>query len=250
MHRPSLYVHVADALREEIERGVAVPGDRLVEMQVARRFGVSQAPVREALRMLEREGLVDHRPRRGVYVRLISAVDIEEIYSLRVAIEGLSARRAVQHMTSDDRALMWAALDSMESAAGLEPSGFVDASLAVHEAIALTARHARLYAVWRTIASHTRRFAHLQGRFDDLEADVRAHRALLVTFDEGDPDLAEAAMKQHVTAAGQALLRFAADAGLLQQGTAAGGAPSFDEWATLLRGERPIPLPRIAGAES
>ncbi|MDX6571986.1 MAG: hypothetical protein QOC86_1142, partial [Gaiellales bacterium] len=131
MHRPSLYVHVADALREEIERGVAAPGDRLVEMQVARRFGVSQAPVREALRMLEREGLVDHRPRRGVYVRLISAVDIEEIYSLRVAIEGLSARRAVQHMTSDDRALMWAALDSMESAAGLEPSGFVDASLAV-----------------------------------------------------------------------------------------------------------------------
>jgi hypothetical protein len=74
---------------------------------------------------------------------------------------------------------------------------------------------------------------------------------LLATFDKGDPDLAEAAMKQHVTAAGQALLRFAADAGLLQQGTAAAdGAPSFDEWAALLRGEGPIPLPRIAGGES
>ena len=55
-------------------------------------------------------------------------------------------------------------------------------------------------------------------------------------------------MKQHVTAAGQALLRFAADAGLLQQGTA-DGAPSFDEWATLLRGEQPRPLPQIAGGE-
>jgi DNA-binding GntR family transcriptional regulator len=248
MPRPSLHVYVANALREEIERGVAAPGDRLVEMQVARRFGVSQAPVREALRMLEREGLVDHRPRRGVYVRPITAVDIEEIYSLRVAIEGLSARRAVQRMTSDDRALMWGALDAMRSSAGHEQSDFVDASLAVHEAIALTARHARLYSVWRTIASHTRRFAHLQGRFDDLDADVVGHRALLETFDKGDPDLAEAAMKEHVTTAGQALLRFAADAGLLEQGTGEGAA-SFDEWATLLRGQVERPLGWPAGGE-
>jgi DNA-binding GntR family transcriptional regulator len=143
---------------------------------------------------------------------------------------------------------MWSALDVMESAAELEPGGFVDASLAVHEAIALTARLSRLYAVWRTIASHTRRFAHLQGRFDDLAADVKAHRALLETFDRRDPDLAEAAMKQHVTAAGQALLGFAAHAGLLHQGTR-DRAPSFDEWATLLRGEQPSRLPRFAGGE-
>jgi DNA-binding GntR family transcriptional regulator len=95
----SLHVHVADALREEIERGLLAPGERLVEMALARRFEVSQGPVREALRLLEREGLVDHRPRRGVYVRVLSARDIEEVYSLRAAIEGLAVRRAVQLMT-------------------------------------------------------------------------------------------------------------------------------------------------------
>jgi DNA-binding GntR family transcriptional regulator len=236
MPRPSLHVHVADALREEIERGVAAPGQRLVEMQVARRFGVSQAPVREALRLLEREGLVDHFPRRGVYVRPISVVDIEEIYSLRVAIEGLAARRAAQLMTSDDRALMWAALDAMNTA-GEEESRYVDASLAVHEAIALTARHARLYAVWRTIASHARRFAHLQGRFDDHAADVVIHRALIRAIESGDPDLAEAAMRDHVRVAGESLLRFAADAGVLEQGDAA-DTVRFEHAAALLRSER------------
>jgi DNA-binding GntR family transcriptional regulator len=236
MPHPSLHVHVADALRVEIERGVLGPGERLVEMHVARRFGVSQGPVREALRLLEREGLVDHRPRRGVYVRALSAVDMEEIYSLRSTIEGLAARRAVQLMTPADHARIREALDAMEAARAGDATEYVEASLAFHEAIALTARHARLYAVWQTIASQTRRCAHLSGRFDDFEADALRHQALLEALDAGDAERAEAAMRTHIDDAGRALLRHAGEAGLVEQASAE-AVLRPERWAALLRGE-------------
>lgn len=236
MPQPSLHVHVADALRVEIERGLLGPGERLVEMHVARRFGVSQGPVREALRLLEREGLVEHRPRRGVYVRALSAIDMEEIYSLRSAIEGLAARRAVQLMTPADHARIREALDGMEAARAGDATEYVEASLAFHEAIALTARHARLYAVWQTIASQTRRFAHLSGRFDDFEADTLRHRALLDALDAGDAERAEAAMRAHIDDAGRALLLHAAEAGLVDHTSAESVLP-VERWAALLRGQ-------------
>lgn len=227
-------LHIADTLRDEIERNLILPGERLIEMQVARRFGVSQGPVREALRMLEREGLVDHRPRRGVYVRPISVRDIEEIYSLRAAVEGLAARRAALLMTSEDRAAMenvWLAM--REAASSEDPIALVEAALALHERIALAARHTRLYAVWQTIASQTRRFAHLHGRFDDYEADVRQHRELISALFAGDPAVAEGAMKAHVRDAGWALLRHALAAGLLEA-PAEHGTFGSEEWSILV----------------
>jgi DNA-binding GntR family transcriptional regulator len=97
---------VADVLRAEIERNMIAPGERLIETQVARRLNASQAPVREALRVLESEGLVEHLSRRGVYVKSISAREIEEVYTLRAAREGMTARRAMRLMTEQDLAEM------------------------------------------------------------------------------------------------------------------------------------------------
>ena len=70
-----LHRWVAEELRTAIASGQLQPGDRLVEMGLARKYQVSQGPIREALRLLEREGLVTHQPRRGVYVTRLSAQD-------------------------------------------------------------------------------------------------------------------------------------------------------------------------------
>lgn len=242
---PNLHAHVADALRDEIERNELLPGERLLEMHVARRFGVSQAPVREALRLLEREGLVEHRPRRGVYVCPLTVGAVEELYSLRAAIEGFAARRAVRLMTAQDRELLERALEAMRAAAKRrEVTALADGALAFHEQIVIAARHQRLHDVWLTIASENRRYSHLQGRFDDVEVDVVLHEQLLEALDSGDPDGAERAMRGHIRDAGHDLLRHAQAAGLV-------GAPDRvptgdgDDWSVLL--DLPVDRPPVAG---
>jgi DNA-binding GntR family transcriptional regulator len=231
---PNLHVRVADGLRDEIERNELLPGQRLLEMHVARRFGVSQAPVREALRVLEREGLVEHRPRRGVYVRQLTVDAVEELYSLRAAIEGFAARRAVRLMTAEDRALVEQALEAMREAARRRSvTALADGALALHEQIVVAARHKRLHDVWLTIASENRRYSHLHGRFDDVAADVALHEALVRTLGMRDPDVAEAAMRAHIRDAGQDLLRHALDAGLVDT-SGAGALREGGDWSLLL----------------
>src|SRR5690242_14507051 len=79
---------IADALREEIQRGTPGPGEALRQEEVAARFSVSRIPVREALRQLEAEGLVVVYPNRGAYVAQLSAQELREITDLRVLLEG------------------------------------------------------------------------------------------------------------------------------------------------------------------
>ena len=84
---PSLVELAVRRLRAEIVSGAFAPGERLVEEQLTRRFGISRAPLREALRLLGQQGLVEHLPRRGVRVVALSARDIDELFSLRDVLE-------------------------------------------------------------------------------------------------------------------------------------------------------------------
>ncbi|MBL8131055.1 MAG: GntR family transcriptional regulator [Anaerolineae bacterium] len=83
---------LAGMLRMAIQRGTYAPGDRLVELRIAEANGVSQATVRDALRLLERQGWVVSQPRRGVMVRAFSRADAEEIFALTAAVESLALR--------------------------------------------------------------------------------------------------------------------------------------------------------------
>jgi DNA-binding GntR family transcriptional regulator len=84
---PSLVELAVRRLRAEIVSGAFAPGERLVEEQLTRRLGISRAPLREALRLLGQQGLVEHLPRRGVRVVALSARDIDELFSLRDVLE-------------------------------------------------------------------------------------------------------------------------------------------------------------------
>ena len=87
--------HALDALRRAIVAGRLRPGARIGQDEFAQQLGVSIAPVREALRILEQEGQVTYRPRRGYFVTELEIADLEEIYGLRAVIEGRAARRAL-----------------------------------------------------------------------------------------------------------------------------------------------------------
>jgi DNA-binding GntR family transcriptional regulator len=95
--------HAVDWLRQAIIAGALRPGQRVIQEEIAERIGVSVAPVREALRVLEQEGQVTYRPRRGYFVTELRVEDLEEIYALRQVLEERAARRALP--TLDDDAL-------------------------------------------------------------------------------------------------------------------------------------------------
>jgi DNA-binding GntR family transcriptional regulator len=109
---------VADALRLEIHDGALPPGSPLRQEELARRFGVSRLPIRDALIRLESEGLVTVYPNRGAFVVQLSPAEVREIYELRLLIEGDVLERAVPLMTSSDLATIDRALAATAAGAG------------------------------------------------------------------------------------------------------------------------------------
>ncbi|MGH3837507.1 MAG: GntR family transcriptional regulator, partial [Pseudonocardiaceae bacterium] len=92
---PASLVELAvQRLRSEILSGALVPGERLIEEQLTRRFGTSRAPLREALRLLGQQGLVEHLPRRGVRITELSPRDVDELFSLREVLERFAVQTA------------------------------------------------------------------------------------------------------------------------------------------------------------
>src|SRR5207247_11200915 len=92
-------VAATELIREAIIEGRLAPGQRLKEEELARELGISRTPVREALLMLQAEGLVDAAPNRGAVVRSHDADDLEDLYQLRALLEGYAARRAAAHIS-------------------------------------------------------------------------------------------------------------------------------------------------------
>lgn len=143
----ALGVHVTDRLRRQIVAGKIAPGTHLVEGRLSKLFGVSRGPVRDALRQLDAEGLVETR-RRGVYVLGLSLEDIDELYSLRSLLEREALRMAMGQQQVD-----WStaerALDVMKSAAAAaDVEQFAHADLDFHTAFYAASGHRRLGGVW------------------------------------------------------------------------------------------------------
>lgn len=113
----SLTTQITDYLTKGIVKGEIACGERLIERQLQRHFGVSRAPIRESLHILEKSGFVFKVPRKGTFVRKITRTDIEENFIVRANLESLAARLAVDHLTESDIKHMKKALTKMEKAA-------------------------------------------------------------------------------------------------------------------------------------
>ena len=142
-------------LRGEILSGALVPGERIVEEQLTRRFGTSRAPLREALRLLGQQGLVEHLPRRGVRVTQLSARDIDELFTLRDVLEQFAARCALGGGHLPDPVgleAMAAAVTTMEHAT-LDGDALAQASAhrAFHLALVAMAGHRHLLDVYEPV---------------------------------------------------------------------------------------------------
>ncbi|BAS26365.1 GntR family transcriptional regulator [Limnochorda pilosa] len=212
-------------LKREIQRGVLKPGDRLVERSIAEQKHVSRTPVREALRRLHHDGLAEHYPRRGIVVAALSMEEIDEIYALREALEGLAAREAAKRVGPTALEELHGFLRRMEvTAATGQVEEIRRLNSEYHDRIiglSGMSHLARLVTQLRDrIEFYRRQSLSLEGRPDRT---VEEHRLLLDTLKQGDPDLAEAAMRLHIRRARDAAHRALASGAYGAPQAAAGG---------------------------
>ena len=178
---------------------------RLVETELAERFEVSRGPVRDALAELERSGLVELRPRKGSFVRALTASDVAEIYTLRSALESLALRLAAT--TGVDTVPMRTHLTALEAAHERNDTAAIGAAdMALHRSF-IAANHGRLLDAWEALADQTQlMMAALPAVDGDIQGPMGAHRSIVDAVEAGDADAAVAALTTHLDDAREAML--------------------------------------------
>lgn len=148
---------VCDGLRERIVTGRLRPGDRLVERELAAEFGVSRVPVREAIRMLLGEGLLQTVSPRRIVVRELTRRDVENLFDMREALEVLAVRRAAEHRTDIEvRTLSRLLVASRTAAAAGDPERLARADAAFHARIVRMSRNELLVDTLDTLEGRLR----------------------------------------------------------------------------------------------
>ena len=199
---------VTAAIRELIMTGAVAPGERLVETDLSERFGTSRGPVRDAFKELEQSGLVVSVPRRGTFVATLTAADIHEIYTLRLALEKLAIVTTATIATDHDIAAMRAAVERLtEAQRTSDRRAGAEADIAIHRLIVRTAGHERLTEAWERLADQTLLLmAELMDLLLDVQHAAGDHDALVNAIADHDVAGAEAALTDHLLAASQAMI--------------------------------------------
>lgn len=193
-----------EALRQGIADGRHAPGDWLREGPLAQALGLSRTPVREALRALAAEGLVELVHNRGARVVRWTADDVEETYRLRALLEGEAASLAARRASAADRLLLEQTHLAYAQSVGQARPTVEQAALndAFHAAVLHAAASPRLVALHAVITSAPLVARALAGYDDiDRQRSVLAHADILLAVRTGDDGLARAAMAAHILAA-------------------------------------------------
>jgi DNA-binding GntR family transcriptional regulator len=186
--RRGLADEVADRIREAIFGGAYAPGAPLREVELAGVLQVSRGPVREALRLLEREGLVHCGWHRGTVVTSLSAEDVAELDSLRGALEDLAVELVIARASDEDLAVIEKAAGAMGDTT--DPHVLVGLDIAFHDAVFAAAGHRRLIAAWEAIRCQVHLFLLTRiGRSAEgyLGGVPEEHRALAAALGSRDP---------------------------------------------------------------
>jgi len=204
--RSNLREQIKDVILQRILDGEYRPGARLVETRIAQELGVSQAPVREALRDLEQLGCIVHEPFRGCSVRAFSAQELIEAFPVRAALEALAARLAAERITETELLTLADLLETMRAAA--ERGDAHDQSRAnasFHATIVRAARNATLERQWSFLEPFSRTYISVSQPGLDLRALSDRHVPILEALRARDGDAAAEAMHRHLMEAAELL---------------------------------------------
>lgn len=189
-----------------IDEGTYRPGDRLVESELAERFGVSRTPVREALQRLETQSLLS-RDGRSLIVASLDHNQLAELYVVRAELEGLAARLAAKHATVEEVRVLRDMVEADRRLVG-DPAGLSRANKRFHKQIHLASHNRfliqQLDLVHRSMALLAATSIGAEGRG---RATIEEHAAIVEAIAAGDGEAAEAALKAHISRAFETRLK-------------------------------------------
>ncbi|MDT5031046.1 MAG: hypothetical protein QOC94_1217 [Actinoplanes sp.] len=195
----SLVELAVNRLSQEILSGRSDPGERLVEEQLTRRLGISRAPLREALRLLAQQGLVEHTPRRGARVATLSDADVRELYEVRDVLE----RHSVQTRPAGaDLSGLDAALEVMRKATETgDRLAIADAHRAFHVAVVALGGNRQLTQVYESVLVRIQLYMAVNLRREaevtDAADGVHRHERLMAAVQRGAADEVLAELSTH-----------------------------------------------------
>ncbi|KPF78092.1 hypothetical protein IP88_04875 [alpha proteobacterium AAP81b] len=199
-----------------IQHGRFVPGQRLVEADLCQEFGISRGPLRETIRRLAAEGLVEIQHNRGARIKRMSREELVHLYEVREVIEGLAARMAAERATPGERDEIAAVLAAMETAiAARDHLGYADLNIRFHALLVSAAHNPTLEQIYQRLQTPTmrRQFRSLLETGAMLRS-LEEHRVIIAAILAGDPLAAEAGMREHLQQSGTLIARHEAEASL------------------------------------
>lgn len=208
--RKSLPDRIVETLRRSIISGSLPSGTRLLETGLAQELDVSRGALREALRTLQLEGLVESRHNRGSFVAQISEQDIREIYSLRSLLEGLAVRRVTEQATPDQVQALQRLVDEMiETARAGDERHTNDLDLQLHKTIWEMSGHQRLCQILSSMQSQIRMFLSVNTQlYEELVDYISDHQQIVDAIRSRNADEAERIMKYHIESSGNTILDY------------------------------------------
>jgi DNA-binding GntR family transcriptional regulator len=189
---------VCERLRAQIVAGELAPNSKLRQVELARRFGVSTTPVREALAALQREGLVRLHPQRGAVVFLPTVEDLREHYEIRAALESLAAARTAERFHHDWAPPLAALLDEMRT--GPPAHRYIELNQRFHTRLYQHSGRPRLVEMIAALRDASSAYLHIYRAAADFPVarlDTE-HRNILAACQARDPHQAAAATREHL----------------------------------------------------
>jgi DNA-binding GntR family transcriptional regulator len=196
--RQPLRIKIREHLLARILDGRYNPGDPIRELDVASTLGVSQGPVREALRELAATGLVEYTPNRGTRVRALHSEDLEQYYPVRAALEGLAGSLAAPHMRGATKPL-GGYIEAMRAAADNDDLHAVArASASFHRAIVEAAHNRALLDAWQALSIEILTAVSLAANTVALDRVADEHLPIAAALNDGDARRAATLLRNHV----------------------------------------------------
>lgn len=207
--RSILVEQVSNQMREAIKSGKLKPGDRLIETDIANSMQIGRNAVREAIRYLEKEGLVTTAPFKGAHVTIPNIDEIDQMFEVMSGMEGMCARLAAQKMTNRDLKKIESLHVELEKHyTKKDPKAYLETNWTFHEFIQELSKNKVLNEVTnglrQKILLYRQRQLYQPNRFED---SMQEHREIMAAFRKKDPELAEKVMKNHLLQQGQALVK-------------------------------------------
>lgn len=202
-------MNFVDTIREQLEQdiitGVYKPGDRLDEVSLAKRFESSRTPVREMLQRLASSGLVEYRPRRGVFVKQISLNELVEMFDVMAELEGMCARLAARRITPEQLKRLTDAMTACEeSAKSLDADNYYAANNEFHMVVYEASQNNFLIEQVKSLHTRLSPYRRLQLRVRyRIRYSMLEHKQVLTAIEEGDYQKAEKVLKRHVAIQGE-----------------------------------------------